>query len=250
MMEAINLPRTILHSLNIRRGEVYLAATLGMSFDNGIYSLDELAAELLGPAESAYFSTLRSERRRKSYLLGRYAAKLALKEQLSEPDPKCIEIVKGVFEQPIVHARRNGGWNITISHADGLAVSLAYPTGHPMGIDVERIDQARQETILSQLCSEEIAWVESAATDQQRVATALWTAKEALSKVLTTGLMSPLQIYRLTEFSPIGPNVWEGLFLNFGQYKARVWAGSAYVLSIAMPKRSTFERSGSLCAFL
>jgi phosphopantetheinyl transferase len=32
---------------------------------------------------------------------------------------------------------------------------------------------------------------------------ALWTAKEALSKVLCTGLMSPVEIYNLSEFSRI-----------------------------------------------
>jgi hypothetical protein len=48
-----------------------------------------------------------------------------------------------IFEQPIVHCQRNGGWSVTISHADSLAVGLAYPGGHPMGFDIERIDTTR-----------------------------------------------------------------------------------------------------------
>jgi 4'-phosphopantetheinyl transferase len=249
-MKPIKLPQTVSHSLSIRRAETGLQAPLVMVFAEDTGWLNELAAQFLGPIEAAYFSTLSSERRRKSYLLGRYAAKLALREPLAEPDPKCIEIVKGVFEQPIVHFGRTGGWGVTISHSDSLAVCLAFPVGHPMGVDVERIEEARQKTILSQLSPQEISWVESAATDRQRVATALWAAKEALSKVLTTGLMTPFQVYNLSEFSRIDSGIWEGLFQNFAQYKVRVWAGATFVLSIAMPKRSVLEQPADLSAFL
>ncbi len=249
-MNPSKLPRTVSHSLCIQRGETCLTAMLVMAFEDGPGSFTELAAEFLGPLETAYFSTLRSERRQKSYLLGRYAAKLALREPLSEPNPKGVEILKGVFEQPIVHSGGKGGWGVTISHSESLAVCLAFPAGHPFGVDVERIDQARQETIRSQLSPQEIAWVDSAPTDGQRVATALWASKEALSKVLTTGLMTPLHIYNLSEFSRIDSGIWEGWFQNFGQYKVRVWAGASYVLSIAMPKRSVFEPPANFCALL
>ena len=250
MIHPSKLPRTLSHSLSVHRGETCLTAVLVIVFEGGLGSLNELADEFLGPVETAYFSTLRSERRRKSYLLGRYAAKVALREPLSEPDPKRMEILKGVFEQPIVQSEQKSGWGVTISHSNSLAVCLAFPAGHPFGIDVEWIDPARQETILSQLSPEEIGWVKSAATDRHRVATALWAAKESLSKVLTTGLMTPLHIYNLTKFSGIDSGIWEGQFQNFGQYKVLVWAGSTYVLSIAMPKRSVFKPAANFCVLL
>ncbi len=249
-MDPSKLPRTVSHSLCIQRGETCLTATLIMAFDDGAGSSNELAAEFLGPIETAYFSTLRAERRRKSYLLGRYAAKRALSEPLSEPDLKCIEIVKGVFEQPIVHSGGKGGWGVSISHTDSLGICLAFPAGHPMGVDVERIDPGRHETIRSQLSPQEITWVESAAADRSAVATGLWAAKEAISKVLVTGLMSPFQIYNLSEFSRIDPRIWEGRFQNFSQYKVWVWVCSTYVLSIVLPNRSTLERMPNFCAFL
>lgn len=221
-----------------------------MAFAEDTGSLNELAAQFLGPIEAAYFSTLRSERRRKSYLLGRYTAKLALREPLAERNPKCIEIARGVFEQPIVHFEGTGGWAVTISHSDTLAVCLAFPVGHPMGVDVERIEEARQETIFSQLSPQEISWVENAASNRAGVATALWAAKEGLSKVLTTGMMTPFQVYNLSEFSRIDSGIWEGLFQNFAQYKVRVWIGSTHVLSIALPKRSILEQTADLSALL
>jgi phosphopantetheinyl transferase len=70
------------------------------------------------------------------------------------------------------------------------------------------------------------------------LATALWTSKEALSKILCTGLTSPIQIYSLVEFNLIRLGTWEGLFQNFGQYKAMTSIYSSYALSIVLPRSS------------
>jgi phosphopantetheinyl transferase (holo-ACP synthase) len=42
--------------------------------------------------------------------------------------------------------------------------------------------------------------VEGAGVHRINVASGFWTAKEALAKVLTTGLMAPFQVYNLAEF--------------------------------------------------
>jgi phosphopantetheinyl transferase len=238
-MTSFKLPRAVSWPLTIQRGEAQLSAALAVVFDDQSLVLNELAGELLGPAEFAYFSTLRFGLRRQSYLLGRYATKLALRDLLQESDFRIIEIARGVFDQPIVLSGRKQGWGVTISHTDSLAVALAFPTGHPMGIDVERIDSTRFETILSQLSEREIQWVEAANTESKpALATALWTSKEALSKILCTGLTSPIKIYSLAKFDLIRLGTWEGLFQNFGQYKAMASIGSAYALSIVLPRKS------------
>jgi hypothetical protein len=66
----------------------------------------------------------------------------------------------------------------------------------------------------------------------------------------TTGLMTPVQVYGLAEFDPLDSGLWEGQFENFAQYKVRVWTGSLYALSIAMPKRSMIGEVDDLCARL
>jgi phosphopantetheinyl transferase len=208
-------------------------------FSNPSKSWMEAATKLLGESETAYFSTLRFAGRQGSYLLGRYAAKTALSAILSEPDLRAIEIGRGVFEQPIVRCDRNGGWEATISHTENLAVALAYPAGHPMGIDLEQIGPGQHETILSQLSEREIGWLTLHPTERFQFASALWAAKESLSKVLRTGLMANIRVYDLAEFNVIDSREWEVSFENFAQYKARVWIGSKHVLSMALPKRST-----------
>jgi 4'-phosphopantetheinyl transferase len=198
----------------IRREEVSLQAKLVLVFENDVSCLKELAAEFLGSSERLYFSTLRFERRQMSYLLGRYAVKLALSQAFSEPDLRNIEIGRGVFEQPIVQCDRTSTWCVTISHADALAVAVAYLAGHPMGVDVERVDPLRFETIVSQLSTTEKRWATAAATEQLEVATALWTSKEALSKALTpliclfavsSGSVYRLRTHRVAAWPPSGP---------------------------------------------
>ena len=111
-----------------------------------------------------------------------------------------------------------------------------------MGIDAERIDSTCFEAIFSQLSKREIGWIENADVEHKpKLATALWTSKEALSKILCTGLTSPLQIYSLAEFNLIRLGTWEGLFQNFGQYKVMASICSSYALSIVLPRSSVMS---------
>ena len=237
-MTARDCPRTLVRSLELRREDQQLKGTLVLVFDNQAFPVAELAREILGGHEWAYFSKLHHGVRQKSYLLGRYAAKLALSELLVEKDLQAIEVVRGVFEQPVVQYNQNRGYSVTISHAGSVAVALAYPAGHPMGIDIERLDKARYQTIVSQLSDQEMTLVEGAGVDRLKMATGFWTAKEALAKVLTTGMMSPLQVYNLAEFRLTSTGTWEGLFQNFAQYKTAVWIGSSYTFATVLPKRT------------
>ena len=238
-MNPAGLPRTLSYPITIRRGEIQLRAMMVVVFNNPSKGWMEVATKLLGGSETAYFSALRFAGRQESYLLGRYASKLALSAVLSEPDLRAIEIERGVFEQPIVRCDRNGGWDVTISHTEDVAMALAYPAGHPMGIDLEKFGPGQHETILSQLSEREIGWLRLHTAERFQFASALWAAKESLSKVLRTGLMANIRVYDLAEFNVVDSREWEGFFENFAQYKARVWIGSKHVLSIAFPKRST-----------
>jgi hypothetical protein len=47
-----------------------------------------------------------------------------------------------------------------------------------------------------------------------------------------------MQIYSLAQFNFIRSGTWEGLFQNFGQYKAMASICSSYVLSIVLPRSS------------
>jgi 4'-phosphopantetheinyl transferase len=116
---------------------------------------------------------------------------------------------------------------------------VAFPAGHPMGIDLEAIDAQRLETLRSQMSKFELAWAETAEGGEAQNCTLVWTAKEALSKVLKCGLMSPMEVLGLCDLEPVGKGRWEGHYQNFPQYKCLAWATESSVLAITLPKNST-----------
>ena len=106
----------------------------------------------------------------KEFVLGRYAAKLALQCLLQEAGFKAIEIGPGVFEQPLISYLSAKVPDVTISHCDEIAVALAFPAGHPMGVDVEQIDPARLIAIQSQMSPVEREWARSAGAENSCLA--------------------------------------------------------------------------------
>jgi 4'-phosphopantetheinyl transferase len=211
---------------------------LGGASESDYSQIVAQAADFLASAEASYFGGLRFIRRQKSYLLGRYAAKLALEQALNEPDLKALEIVPGAFGQPLVAYGSKTTPGIGISHCAGFAVALTFPLGHPMGIDLERIEPDREATIRTQLSRRELQWVDLDLPQRLALTTLIWTVKEALSKTLTTGLMSPIEIYHLSEFNLIGKEVWEGFFEKFGQYRFVGWLVGRHAMSIVLPKNT------------
>ena len=222
----------------LRRESLRVDTVFGFVFARDYPAILDQKGEFLAPAEAVYFAGLRYLRRQQSFLLGRYAAKLALQSLLKAADPKAIEIGRGVFEQPLISYLSARAPEVTISHCDEIAVALAFPSGHPMGVDIEQIDPDRVATIRSQMSPVEREWARSAGADELALSTLIWTAKEALSKALTCGLMSPMEIFNLAEFYPLGLRMWGGLFQNFGQYRFMGWLSRTVAMSVVLPKKS------------
>jgi phosphopantetheinyl transferase/acyl carrier protein len=142
-----------------------------------------------------------AERRRTEWLLGRAAAKDAVRGLLREQHglrlcPADVEIVSGEHGQPVAR----GAWTeqveavplISLSHTAGIAAAVAADPAAcgGVGIDVERIGHARAG----------FAGVAFTAAERTRLAALgdsgsgewalrFWCAKEALAKALGCGLM-------------------------------------------------------------
>jgi len=232
------IPAGLVRAFPLMRESRPIETVFGLVFARDYPLVLDRCGEFLAPAEAAFFANLQFPRRQQSFLLGRYAAKLALQCLLQTPDPKTIEIERGVFEQPLISYLSAKAPEVTISHCDQMAVALAFPAGHPMGVDVEQIDPARLMAIRSQMSPAERGWARAAGADELALSTLIWTAKEALSKALTCGLMSPMEIFNLAECCPLGPQAWGGLFRNFGQYKFIGWTSRTVAMSVVLPKKS------------
>lgn len=202
-------------------------------------SLEELkrnAVSFLHRKELDYFNTLTFERRQLSYLLGRFAAKHAVTQYKKEISPTDILIEYGVFQYPLVQLPDKDKIQVSYSHSEESSIALAFPESFPLGIDLEAIDESRNDTIESQLTADEISLVEKLNDhDRSRSLTLIWTIKEALSKVLRTGMMTPFEIYSILNIK-FENNQWLSEFKNFGQYQAISFQLGKFMCSIVYSK--------------
>jgi 4'-phosphopantetheinyl transferase len=200
--------------------------------------LREYAKSFLHPREFSYFSSLAYERRQLSYLLGRFAAKQALVHYGMEAVLTDMWIEPGVFDFPVIHYPGNEKIQLSDSHTETYGVALIYPEIHPMGIDLEILDAKKNSTIETVLTKEELQLLNNLAGMQTDEKYALfWTVKEALSKVLRTGLTTPFEIYAVKTLNSAN-NHWISEFQNFTQYKGVSFLLGHFMCSIVFPKRT------------
>ncbi len=234
--------------LALQRGESRFSAWFAFVSPPEFERLATSPADFLSPQELAYFQQRKFPRRQQSYLLGRYAAKLALSQCLPEPSLKQIDIYPGVLNQPLVRHFSANTPGVSISHCADLAVALAFPIGHPMAVDIEPVDSTRGATIRSQLTPTELAWAGADPADEARQCALIWTAREALSKVLHCGLTTPPEILALGQLKPHRDRSWEISYANFAQYKCLSWITAHHALSIVLPRRTSLRSAGDMAA--
>lgn len=194
----------------------------------------EHAAAFLHPGEWEFFGTLKFERRIHSYLAGRYAAKKAISLLTGERDLRSIRIERGCFNQPVVI-----GWanvQVSITHAGNAAGAIAFHEAVPMGIDIERVSVSAMEVLMNQTSPRELELMQSIPHSLEHMLTLSWSVKEALSKVLRTGLTLPTELLELNRLEVCDGYVISK-FANFMQYEAVSTFMGSDVCSIVYPKR-------------
>ena len=203
-------------------------------------NLESRLAGILHPSERRYFCSLPAERRKVTYLLGRYAAKQALSLLLGEPDCSRIEIASGVLDQPVVRYPASEPFDVSISHTDAVACAIAFPALLPMAIDIEQIDRRRSEVMKTQILPYELDEAVRRGTAEESAPALVWTAKEALSKVLRCGLTCPFDLLAIDRIES-GGRPSTGTFRHFGQYKFHSWIRGEVVATIVLPGVTVLE---------
>ncbi|SHN30165.1 4'-phosphopantetheinyl transferase superfamily protein [Chitinophaga sp. CF418] len=193
---------------------------------------------LLHPEERSYYETLKFDRRRESYLLGRISAKKAIGALSSFEDLGKIAIGAGIFQFPVVKYAVTRNLQVSITHCDGLGIALSYPEVHPLGIDLERTDKANTEAIKEQLTADELALTGTVPLPGDVTCTMIWTMKEALSKILRTGLTMDLKLLEIQSLAKEG-DLYTSHFKHLIQYRAISCYAGAHVCSIVVPGKTT-----------
>jgi 4'-phosphopantetheinyl transferase len=150
---------------------------------------------ILSPAERLYYQTLRFERRRADWVLGRWVAKHLLRatdRNLSAYTWQQINILRTPQGAPQVWVTPDAPYPValSISHRKGQAAcALAPVAGMALGVDLEAIEPRAQVFVEDFFTPGERRAVARVAGQRRHLAvTLIWSLKEAVLKALRVGL--------------------------------------------------------------
>ncbi|ASK28892.1 4'-phosphopantetheinyl transferase [Chryseobacterium sp. T16E-39] len=227
--------------LSLLRADADYPAAIAV-VNNPLVQLKEIRHSFLHEKELNFFDTLKLNKVQHSYLLGRYAAKMALSAFMNDVIITDARIESGIFQQPVLYLAEAGNVQLSISHTTEMGIAVVFPEGHPMGVDVEAINAEQIDTIKGIITSSEKHKLHLIDTDASKSLTILWTIKEALSKVLKTGLMTPFHLYEIDQIECKGEIVVCS-FINFPQYQSISWISKGHAWSVVLPKKSILDTS-------
>ncbi|MEM9340630.1 MAG: hypothetical protein AAGA66_17985, partial [Bacteroidota bacterium] len=135
--------------------------------------------EKLHPREKVHYQALKYDRRKTSYLLGRFSAKEALSCLTGFTKVSSICIDSGVFHFPVVQCLKTPNSQVSISHCDIIGASIAFEETHPMGIDLEKVQDKHKDVMLSQLTEREQLLLRNIQLNNAQGYAVLWSVKES-----------------------------------------------------------------------
>ena len=179
-------------------------------------SADRVPAERswLSAREKEDLAGLRFAKRRRDWLVGRWAAKQAL-AALFELEPTPAALARFAIHndsEGAPFADRDGrplDRRVSISHRDGLGLCAVAPPGFAIGCDLELVEPRSDAFVSDWFDDFERAWV--AAGDTHARTALVWSAKESALKALGTGLRRDTRELRVEPGSATSPATWSPL---------------------------------------
>lgn len=169
------------------------------------YDSDDKKPDWLGETEFAYWTQLKSTKRRRDWLLGRWSAKQLLGQMVGETTgrrlrPDTIEILRHPDGWPQVRIEGltdpSATYSLSISHShDQAFVAAVTGDSHLLGVDIEFVEPRPPGFAADYFTGEEMSFLAAAPDSQQVVLiTAIWSGKEAALKAIRRGLAEDTRI--------------------------------------------------------
>lgn len=137
----------------------------------------------LSPRELEIWQTLKSEKRKQEWFAGRIAARKAIQRHQKTTVKQQIEILRRESGAPF--SPQFPSATISISHSGEYAVAIAAAVS--VGIDIERIEKRPSSLLRSFFSEKEQSFLTAIRLQKELHYNLLWTAKEAVSKVIKKG---------------------------------------------------------------
>ena len=190
------------------------------------------AESLLSRSELKKYKSFPVEKRRKDWLAGRWVAKSLVLEALGRKDAfSMMEIMSDDDGQPFIlyPALKPGAYSISLTHSGGMAAAAVDPSGRPIGVDLEKIEERHPSWSPVAFHKDELKGEADAST-----MTRLWTVKEAVLKLLGLGLSADLHEVRMRPgLTLYGKAQERHARLGSPPIKLSTWEDSGYWYTIA-----------------
>lgn len=231
-------------------------------------------AGLLCVQEQKRLSTLKIEKRRRDWLLGRWTAKHLVQGYLSAtqevtPSLQTIRIANEEDGSPFCELLNADGdaqrlpASLSISHSHGHSLcalcrqSEQAGVSWSLGCDIEWIEHREQSFVNDFFTAQEIRDVMATPVEQRDLrVTAIWSAKEAVLKSMRTGLRIDTRrlncqfgpsIGEATVWTPLTVTVDSELAAQFGEDWFAWWqVKNGFVLTMALCEESDAEHASNV----
>lgn len=199
-----------------------------------------LALSWLRGDEHARCARFQVDHGRADFLAGRMAAKAAVQALAATGvAPHDWEIRSGVHHQPgIAHAFP--GCGVSIAHADGVGVALAFASPLRCGVDLEPLSRTADDVIATQVTPAEAAWARAGGAAERERWLVLWTAREAQGKSFGTGLLEPDQLRPTAAWVPVAHG-WQAQIVGDDDHQVRSVCAAGRIVSLVLPKEIEAE---------
>jgi phosphopantetheinyl transferase len=199
---------------------------------------------LLSPRESAKLAELALLPRRRKWLLGRVAAKRLVRSMVDGPAPADVDIsvLNRASGEPYVYIEGRGEWEFAISLSHRSEIGMAtVPKQRELriGADLETIEPRALALVRQFFTDGEAALVAASGQARDEVVARIWSAKEAVLKLLGLGLRLDT---RAIEVSLAGPS-FVGCPAGWEPIEAKVLAASTAVY-VPSPMHVVWRREG------
>lgn len=200
-------------------------------FENLLSNLDVYFSK----REIATYQKTTSNKKQKTYLLGRYAIKLAAGYFLDESSLNEIEVVSTVVQYPVIrHLSRNTP-EVTLSHCDPLALALAHEAGHVVGLDIEKKSPSKIRVFERSMTPDEISLCRGIEkVSYKTLANLLWTVHESLSKAIKCGFSVSFKLLEIKNLT-VHNAYYHFTFRHFAHLHSYAYVLDKHILSITLP---------------
>lgn len=184
-----------------------------------------------------------SDIRRRSFLHGRIAAKMAVNQVFPDIHPADLQIETGCFGEPLLK-NMVLPYGISIAHNDLWNAGLCFPLSVPMGIDVETIT-GKNLAIIPSILSDYEKEMCSRTENSLEFYHLLWTAKEAAGKAIGLGFRVPAAWYEIDLIESISTKPYlirQCRFKQLSVFKTLSTTIPQGMLSIAFPAEKNLDQ--------